>query len=49
MLSRAGWGGVMLALVEPHTQERVAAAVRAAGATRIYSNVVRAIPVEAES
>lgn len=35
-LSGAGWGGVMLALVTPETRERVAEALRSAGATRVF-------------
>jgi mevalonate kinase len=34
-LSGGGWGGVMLALVTPDTRDNVAAALRAAGATRV--------------
>jgi mevalonate kinase len=39
-LSGAGWGGVMLALVEPGQSPAVAAALRAAGATNIVTSRV---------
>jgi mevalonate kinase len=41
-LSGAGWGGVMLALVAKETAERVAAALKAAGATRVLTTRVPA-------
>lgn len=41
-LSGAGWGGVMLALATPETPERVAEALRAAGATQVLRTVVSA-------
>jgi mevalonate kinase len=36
-LSGGGWGGVMLALVEPGESAAIAAALRAAGATRVWA------------
>jgi len=39
-LSGAGWGGVMLALVADGTAERVADALRAAGAARVLATTV---------
>ncbi|HYF64638.1 MAG TPA: mevalonate kinase [Herpetosiphonaceae bacterium] len=35
-LSGGGWGGVMLALVDPRSSAAVAAALRSAGATRVW-------------
>jgi mevalonate kinase len=43
-LSGAGWGGIMLALVEPHDSERVRAALVAAGATRVLETVIMRHP-----
>ncbi|NTV63139.1 MAG: mevalonate kinase, partial [Oscillochloris sp.] len=42
-LSGAGWGGVMIALVADEQREAVAAALRAAGATRVR---VAAVPAQ---
>lgn len=41
-LSGAGWGGVMLALVEPARQAAVAHALEAAGARRVFATTVQA-------
>ncbi len=38
--SGAGWGGIMLALVEPGQSPAVAAALRAAGATNVVTSQV---------
>jgi mevalonate kinase len=39
-LSGGGWGGIMIALVEPHTRERVAEALRAANAANVLETTV---------
>jgi len=39
-LSGAGWGGVMLALVDELRREAVASALRRAGAARVMQTVV---------
>jgi mevalonate kinase len=41
-LSGGGWGGVMIALVEPETAQQVREALEAAGATRVLETVVQA-------
>jgi galactokinase len=41
-MSGAGWGGVMLALVDQRTIDRVSAALHEAGATRVLSSAVPA-------
>jgi mevalonate kinase len=41
-MSGAGWGGVMLALVDQRTVDRVSAALHEAGATRVLSSAVPA-------
>jgi mevalonate kinase len=40
-MSGAGWGGVMLALVEAGSADQVAAALRAAGASRVWRTELR--------
>jgi len=41
-LSGGGWGGVMIALVEPETAQQVREALEAAGATRVLETIVQA-------
>ena len=41
-LSGGGWGGVMIALVEPETAQQVRQALQAAGATRVLETIVQA-------
>jgi len=41
-LSGGGWGGVMIALVEPETAQHVREALEAAGATRVLETIVQA-------
>ncbi|MGQ9550085.1 MAG: mevalonate kinase [Roseiflexus sp.] len=41
-LSGGGWGGVMIALVEPEIAQQVREALQAAGAARVVETVVRA-------
>ncbi len=44
-MSGAGWGGVMLALVEAGNADQVAAALRQAGATRLWTTELRGLGI----